>query len=112
MIPSMSSVDRRHWILSVKARVRPGVSGSPVVNERGDVVGIVLAGSIVLAGRPSTAVQRDVVKALPTLAETGSVKPAAVANAFLHAVDPAIASQADPGAADLESAVVRVFCFR
>ncbi len=107
-----TSSDQRHWFLTVKAPVRSGSSGSPVINARSEVVGIVFKGSITLPKDSSAALVAKTLKTLPTSASQGILIPAAIAQAFVHAVDPSYGSEREKSSTDPNATVVRVFCFR
>ena len=107
-----SSNDRHHWFQRIKAQVRPGSSGSPVINGEGEVVGIVFKASVDLPGKSSAALEEKALAILHSSAEEALIVPAALAHGFIGAVDSSPSREEGTGPAEPSAAVVRVFCFR
>ena len=107
-----TTFDQQHWFLGVRAPVRPGLSGSPILNAKGEVVGMIFRGSATLPADSSAAVMKEALKALPTSAAEGLIVPAAIANAFVRAVAPSNAGQGEEDLNDPDTSIVRVFCFQ
>ena len=105
------SVDQRHWFQSIDAPVRSGSSGSPVIDARGEVVGVVSRINISLLGKPSAAAVQQALSAPPPSASQGMIEPAAIARDLLLGVAPAADYKPTSNPADPRTAVVRVFCF-
>ncbi len=111
LLGTATASDHRHWFQTVQAAIRPGSSGSPVIDGKGDVVGIVFDAIRSLPGGQSVAVRKAIMAALPATATQGLIVSAAMANAFMQAVDPAPGARIQAISGNPDAAIVRVFCF-
>ena len=112
LLPDASSVDRRFWYQKIRTSVRPGASGSPVIDERGETIGVIFSAILNLPGSAPAEKARSLEASLLTSATEVEIVPAAVADDFLES----IGREAAPGPRrileDPNVAIVRVFCFR
>ncbi|MGI4799472.1 MAG: trypsin-like peptidase domain-containing protein [Janthinobacterium lividum] len=107
-----SSSDRRHLFLEVKAPVRPGSSGSAVLDGRGEVVGVIFSGVVdLLKGSPAT-VLTAAMAALPHSATRGLAVSAATAADFIQIAASSADDHGTSASSDPAASLVRVFCWR
>ena len=107
-----TTADRQHWFLKIDAPVRPGSSGSAVVNTRGEVLGIMFRATVDLPVQSPAASLKAALTALPHSAAQGSAVSAAVADAFMRAADPLGGNQGGGDLSDPDESIVRIFCWR
>ena len=104
------SVPSQHWVLEVRSAIEPGSSGSPLLDSKGGVLGVVYKAVAHMHPGYTSAQLRQALAGLHKESTFGSVIPAEVAAGFVSRIDPTPSST--PAAHQKpDDAIVRVFCF-
>ncbi len=112
VLDTASTTDMRHWLRRFEARVTQGNSGSPIVNDRGEVLGVAVALTYDLDAKDHAPLPGSITHTEHGLAgRTGLMIPAATASALAGQAGRPVARAGDQ-TVDPSRAVVRIFCFR